>query len=324
MLVKLKKIFIPCQENDYRPKFLDSQLLLYYIIGLLILKLITVPFFIYFPKSIFFADITKTSLIKLINNERESLGLASLKDEPRLDKAAYLKASDMIEKGYFSHISPDSILPWYWIKISGYDYKSAGENLAIGFLDSEEVFKAWINSPLHRENILNPNYRDTGIAVLKGNFQGNETTVIVQFFGSKKELIAEKPKAKPLNNTGVGEVREQKEKASAVSKEEVLHIPTEKNMVLSARKVREAKEDNFFFKFFYFFSFKYNSLIQKIIYSSLILIIFSLLINLIVKFDIRHRDLVFKAFCFIGLLILLIIFDKEEIIQFISHNFRIY
>jgi hypothetical protein len=41
-----------------------------------------------------------------------------------------------------------------------------------------------MNSPSHRENILNPNYSDIGIGVVEGSLSGADTTIIVQFFGS--------------------------------------------------------------------------------------------------------------------------------------------
>jgi hypothetical protein len=47
---------------------------------------------------------------------------------------------------------------------------AAGQNLAWGFWTPEEAFDAWMKSPEHRANILEPIYRRTGIArvVIKG------------------------------------------------------------------------------------------------------------------------------------------------------------
>ncbi|GAH47620.1 unnamed protein product, partial [marine sediment metagenome] len=78
----------------------------------------------------------------------ESLGLSALRENPQLSKAALLKAQDMLENDYFAHRSPEGITGWYWIKKAGYNYQRAGENLAIAFLDSEEVHKAWNDSSL--------------------------------------------------------------------------------------------------------------------------------------------------------------------------------
>ena len=173
LILRLKLTFVPSQENNFKPKFLTSRVLLWCLAVLFVLKLITIPFLIYFPKSIFFSDISKTALIELLNKDRQSAGLDSLKENTALDNAAALKAKDILENDYFSHQSPQGISPWYWFKLAGYNYKAAGENLAIGFLDSTEVHRAWLDSSSHRANLLNSNYKDVGIAILSGDFQGN-------------------------------------------------------------------------------------------------------------------------------------------------------
>jgi len=93
----------------------------------------------------------------------------------------------MFKNKYFSHYSPTGISPWDWIDKSGYDYYYAGENLAMNFLDTEEVIKGWLNSPSHRENLLNKDYKDMGIAVVSGDFnnEGINRILVVQMFGSK-------------------------------------------------------------------------------------------------------------------------------------------
>jgi len=55
------------------------------------------------------------------------------------------------------------------------------------------LFNAWDNSPSHRENIVNTNYTDIGIAVVSGDFKGAQTTVVVQFFGSRTIALAKEP-----------------------------------------------------------------------------------------------------------------------------------
>jgi len=115
-----------------------------------------------------------------------------------LDAAAKQKAEDMFQNNYFSHFSPTGVSPWYWINKSGYNYHYAGENLAMNFIDSEEVVRAWLNSPGHRENLLNKNYQDIGIAVLPADFskQGINQPIVVQLFGSPQT-----EKVKPTTET---------------------------------------------------------------------------------------------------------------------------
>ena len=116
-----KEIFIPCKENKHRPKFLTSDFAIYCVLFLLILKLAIFPFLACFPKTTFFADISKIILVDLTNKERESLGFSSLDSDTRLEEAARRKAQDMIDHDYFSHQSPDGTEPWYWVKQAGYE-----------------------------------------------------------------------------------------------------------------------------------------------------------------------------------------------------------
>lgn len=192
MIKNLKKLFIACKENNFRPHFLEANFLFYLVLIFFILKIIVLPFYINFPKSIFFAEIASSDIFNLLNIQRKVQGLSSLQKNPQLQNAALLKAQDMLNKNYFGHKSPDGILGWHWIKSVEYDYEKAGENLAIGFIDSEEVHQAWNESELHKKNLLNPDFQDIGVAVLTGNFQGSETTIVVQLFGKPKTNIVEK------------------------------------------------------------------------------------------------------------------------------------
>lgn len=327
IILKIKSLFIPCKENNYRPKFLESRLLFYCLILLLILKLFTIPFFLFFPKNVFFATIIESTLINFTNQYRQSLGLPALKENPQLEQTALLKAQDMLEKNYFSHYSPEGISPWHWFGISGYKYKVAGENLAIGFLDSEQVHNAWLVSPTHRANLLNPNFQEIGIGILKGDFQGKETTVVVQLFASpvvsptKEEVkpVEEKPRKVEKE-----EIKEE-EKVEKIEKELVSQPkePVDSALTISPSRPTLAREE-LTFKLLSFLSFDYHRLLQMIIYGFLLLIIFSLIINIFVRFDIQHPDLIFKTIIFIGVLILFVIIDKPDLIKFISSDFAIY
>ena len=328
IISKLRLIFIPCLENNYRPKFLESKFLFYYLLFLLILKFITVSYLIYLPKTIFFADLSSTSLIKLTNQEREALGFGPLTENSQLNKAAFLKAQDMIAQDYFAHQSPEGKSPWYWIKSANYDCQYAGENLAIGFLDSEEVYQAWNNSPSHKANLFNPNYQDIGITVLKGDFQGNETYVVVQLFGSPK--IKATPKEQPIEiEKKIIQEKLTIEIEQEVASEEVvdkLEEPLAEGYVSSAENIETENEfkNSFRFNFFQFLSSDYNNIVQKIIFYSLVFITLSLILNIFVEFNIQRKDLIVKTLFFVALLTLFIFFDKELIIRILPHNFNIY
>ena len=183
MIKNLKKLFVACEQNNFRPGFLKANFLFYLVLIFFILKIIVLPFYINFPKSIFFAEIASSDIFNLLNIQRKVQGLSPLQENPQLENAALLKAQDMLDKNYFGHKSPDGTLGWHWIQSAEYDYERAGENLAIGFIDSQEVHQAWNQSELHKKNLLNPDFQDIGVAVLTGDFQGNETTIVVQLFG---------------------------------------------------------------------------------------------------------------------------------------------
>jgi hypothetical protein len=90
----------------------------------------------------------------------------------------------MFSKNYWAHVAPDGTTPWDFIKKNGYNYSSAGENLARDFNDSQSVVSAWMASKSHRENIVNLHYREIGIGVVNGILDGKETTLVVQMFGT--------------------------------------------------------------------------------------------------------------------------------------------
>lgn len=130
-------------------------------------------------------EINPENVIKLVNQARDNQGLAMLNENSTLDKIATDKLNDMIAKSYFAHTSPQGVSPWTWYQKENYDYKYAGENLAINFITAEDQQKAWMASLTHRKNILNVNYQEIGVAVGAGNINGQTSIITVQEFGSR-------------------------------------------------------------------------------------------------------------------------------------------
>jgi hypothetical protein len=135
-------------------------------------------------------DITVEEILNLVNQERTKNRLPPLVLSSELSTAATGKASDMFAKNYWAHISPAGTTPWVFIKDAGYDYLYAGENLARDFNFSKEVVEAWMDSPTHKANIMKPEYTDIGLAIMNGRLNGQETTLVVQEFGSKSKYMA--------------------------------------------------------------------------------------------------------------------------------------
>lgn len=138
---------------------------------------------------------TNTSISGLLqetNEERVAAGLGSLALNSQLNSAAQAKANDMAARDYWSHNTPEGNPPWVFIDAAGYDYKTAGENLAYGFDNSTETVIGWMNSPGHKANILNTGYVDVGFGIANSaNYQGTgPQTIVVAMYGSPQVLAA--------------------------------------------------------------------------------------------------------------------------------------
>lgn len=119
------------------------------------------------------------------NLQRKANNLPPLKNNILLAKAAQMKLTDMFAKQYFEHVSPSGVAPADLDTKVGYTYVLVGENLALGnFKDDKALLEAWMNSPGHRANILNNRYQELGVAVGKGLYEGKETWLAVQEFGT--------------------------------------------------------------------------------------------------------------------------------------------
>lgn len=137
-------------------------------------------------------------VIELTNKERGDNSLSGLVKNSKLESGALSKAYDMLRKQYFAHESPTGVGPGEIAKNAGYDFVSVGENLALGvFKDEGDLVKAWMDSPGHRDNILNKKWSEIGVAVIKGEYEGKIQIIAVQEFGTpgmacKKPLEVEK------------------------------------------------------------------------------------------------------------------------------------
>jgi len=132
-----------------------------------------------FPEAI----LTKAGVIKWTNSQRAKYGLPPLKENLKLNASARLKVEDMFKNQYFGHISPSGVEIGDLASQAGYEFISIGENLALGnFENDETLVQAWMDSPGHRENILNKNYSEIGVTVIKGMFEGKTTWLAVQHF----------------------------------------------------------------------------------------------------------------------------------------------
>ncbi len=120
----------------------------------------------------------ENELLNLINTEREKNNLQPLKIDENLQNVARLKAQDLVENNYFSHISPIYGTPFEMLKNNQISYKTASENIA-GNPSISEALKSFLNSESHKQNILSNDYNYTGLAVVDSIAYGK---IIVQLF----------------------------------------------------------------------------------------------------------------------------------------------
>lgn len=116
--------------------------------------------------------------LNLVNADRKAQGLQALTFNSSLAKVADTYAKTMIERGFFSHYTPEGQSPFDRMKAAGIAYTYAGENLAINN-SVQAAEKAFMNSAGHRANILNTNYTQIGIGV---RHAANGSTYVVQEF----------------------------------------------------------------------------------------------------------------------------------------------
>ncbi|WP_261130312.1 CAP domain-containing protein [Bacillus sp. Marseille-Q3570] len=112
-------------------------------------------------------------VVELTNQERMKNGLSALKADAELAQVAQKKADDLAQNNYFSHNSPTYGSPFQMMQQNGVDYTSAAENIAAGQQSAEQVVQQWMNSPSHRENIMNGQLTHIGVGLSKGGQQGN-------------------------------------------------------------------------------------------------------------------------------------------------------
>ncbi len=197
--MKLKHFFIPHPDTHKKAHLLSFPALLVYIALFIFLQFGIKGLSTIRPDILgVSSDINVSELIKLTNEQRQKNGLVALSENSALDVAAAAKAKNMFEENYWAHYSPSGKDPWGFITGAGYKFTYAGENLARNFHTSSEVVQAWMNSPTHKENIINTHYTNIGMAVAYGQINGQDTLLVVQEFGTPVEYIAQKNPTNPI------------------------------------------------------------------------------------------------------------------------------
>jgi uncharacterized protein YkwD len=142
------------------------------------------------------ARLAARSVVEEINTIRAQHGLRALRLVRPLTAAAGQHSSEMGTRGYFSHDSIDGTSFWKRVEgfygSHGYRYWSVGENLlwSSGALTPAEAVTMWMNSPPHRKNLLEKNWRQIGLSVKQfdaapGVYHGLAVTIVTADFGAR-------------------------------------------------------------------------------------------------------------------------------------------
>lgn len=123
--------------------------------------------------------IDANNIFELVNDERVKIGRKPLVRNAKLDASALAKCNDLVTRDYWAHADPDGNMAWHYFTENGYKYTIAGENLAKDYKTAHNTVSGWMNSQLHKENILDSRYSDTGVAACGSN------DTIVQHFASR-------------------------------------------------------------------------------------------------------------------------------------------
>ncbi|MGW7573276.1 CAP domain-containing protein [Streptomyces sp. NPDC054765] len=104
----------------------------------------------------------EAQILSLVNQERAQAGCSPVTADRELAGLARQFSDDMARRGFFGHTDPDGDTPWDRARAAGIT-GLGGENIARGQATAEAVMDSWMNSPGHRANILNCEYKTLGV-----------------------------------------------------------------------------------------------------------------------------------------------------------------
>ncbi len=198
MSTGLKHFFIPHEGNNYHPHALHHKRILFYGVFGITVKCIAVTVALLLPTQAFVIPevlvAQQEKVIELTNEVRVREGVPPIVYSEPLAQSSLHKAVDMAEKSYFEHVSPEGKKLKNFLHEVNYYYSVAGENLAVGFSSPEAMVNAWVESPTHFSNLIDPDFRDIGVGSSVGMYGGNLAVYVAQHFGtpsSEQSSIAE-------------------------------------------------------------------------------------------------------------------------------------
>ena len=114
-------------------------------------------------------------VLDMVNAERVGRGLVPVQLSPELNEAALVHTQRQAADGQIYHQDPrDGSGPGDRISRTGYRFSTWGENVAAGYPTPAAVMSAWMNSPGHCRNILNPAFTEMGVGFVTGGARYNQ------------------------------------------------------------------------------------------------------------------------------------------------------
>lgn len=123
-------------------------------------------------------EVSEGQMFRLVNEERREQGIEELIWEPEILFVARAHATDMWERAYFGHVSPEGEDVADRLGEAGIKYGIAGENLALA-PTLVTAHNGFMNSPGHRANILEGKFTRVAIGVIDNGVYGK---IFVQVF----------------------------------------------------------------------------------------------------------------------------------------------
>lgn len=120
------------------------------------------------PAAVSEQAVAQAQVLKLVNDERAKVGCSPVAANSALRELAEDFSEAMATQGFFDHTDPAGTTPWDRAAAAGIS-GLGGENIARGQADAQAVMDAWMNSPDHRANILNCDFKTLGVGVHFGS-----------------------------------------------------------------------------------------------------------------------------------------------------------
>jgi uncharacterized protein YkwD len=122
------------------------------------------------------------AMLAAVNEFRSDNGVGLLVWCSALASSALGHSVDMANRQFFDHVNPDGDDPFARMLAASYG-ENGGENIAVGYESVALVMEAWIDSPGHRANLLEPGFVDFGEGHITGDYMGSPAIYWTQNFG---------------------------------------------------------------------------------------------------------------------------------------------